>query len=168
MRSRKVMSSSRPGQQYCHANVAFCPHLENIIPPILLPLSWAQSLSPPSCCWVSLLSHTHPYYLIFIQISPTNYHSTICLRLALILQKKVSSSHLHHVLSTCEGGREIRHPRAETSTMPRGTSARPPPQAETSTNTPSESFQCTFSLVEALPAKKTPLSSHFFPFHTLC
>lgn len=64
MRSRKIMSSSRPGQQHCHANARFCPHLENITPPVLFPLPSAQPPSPPFYCWIALLSHTHPYILI--------------------------------------------------------------------------------------------------------
>lgn len=101
MRSRKIVSSSRPGQQYCHANACFCPHLENITPPVLFPLPSAQPPSPPFYCWIALLSHTHPYILIShfhtnLPDKSSPLSSIVCLRLALILQKS-------SLFSTCEG-----------------------------------------------------------------
>lgn len=131
MISRKIRSSSRPEQQ-CHANVCFCLHLENITPPIFLPLPCAQSPSPPSCFCIALLSHTHPYFLISHfhtnlpdKLSPLS--STVCLRLAFILQKTsfFQFSTSHPLYMSGGGERERHHPRAETSIMPRGTSARP-------------------------------------------
>lgn len=124
MRSRKIMSSSRPGQQHCHANACFCPHLENITPPVLFPLPSAQPPSPPFYCWIALLSHTHPYILI------SHFHTNLPDKLSPLQhslsqtcpqppKKAVCSLHVRA---------ERHHPRAEMSIMPRGTSAWPPSQ----------------------------------------
>lgn len=146
MRIRKTCPLPDLDNSTAMAMYAYCPHLENInssytLTFALCPVSISSFLlldrSPfphPLIFSDFSLSHKSPWQIITLEhhrLSQTCPHPP----------KKVSSSPLHHILSTCEGGcRERHHLGAELSIMPRGTSARPPPQAEAAapTNTPPE------------------------------
>lgn len=158
----------------------FCPHLENLTPPILLPLPCVQSPSPPSSCWIALLSHAHPYFLISHfhtnlpdKLSPLS--SIVCLRLALILQKtsffQSSTSHPLHMWggagkditpgqkwASCQGG-QVPGP-----TTGRGSG---PNHLQSLPKVPSALWKlCLLKKHPYLPLFS--LSTPFLAFHTLC